>query len=245
MALNNTSLTIIVPFYNEENTLLDSVKGLIDQNIASDIILVDDFSSDKSLSIAREIKKLSEKLIVLEKDKNEGKGSAVIFAKPYINSSHVIVHDADLEYHPSDIVKLFEMAKLNPESLIIGTITKEGIERQKIYKTLVFINKLFTLIFNFLNSSKISDITTCYMLMPAKFFLNSIGDEKKFCIEVEILSKFLRSDNKIIEIPIRYTGRKYSEGKKINLFDGFSIFIKIIWYSRLFSFVRLKIKNLR
>ena len=61
MALNNTSLTIIVPFYNEENTLLDSVKGLIDQNIASDIILVDDFSSDKSLSIAREIKKLSEK----------------------------------------------------------------------------------------------------------------------------------------------------------------------------------------
>ena len=149
MTLNNKSLTIIVPFYNEENTLLESVKGLINQNIASSIILVDDFSSDKSLSIAHEVKKLSEKIIVLEKAKNEGKGSAVIFAKPYITSSHIIVHDADLEYHPSDIVKLFEMAKQNPESLIIGTRTKEGIERQKIYKTLVFINKLFTLIFNF------------------------------------------------------------------------------------------------
>ena len=240
MTLNNKSLTIIVPFYNEENTLLESVKGLINQNIASSIILVDDFSSDKSLSIAHEVKKLSEKIIVLEKAKNEGKGSAVIFAKPYITSSHIIVHDADLEYHPSDIVKLFEMAKQNPESLIIGTRTKRGIERQKIYKTLVFINKLFTLIFNFLNSSKISDITTCYMLMPAKFFLNNIGDEKGFCIEVEILSKFLRSSDKIIEIPIRYTGRKYSEGKKINLFDGFSIFIKIIWYSKLFSFLRSK-----
>jgi len=240
MSLNNKSLTIIVPFYNEENTLLESVKGLINQNIASSIILVDDLSSDNSLSIAHEVKKLSEKIIVLEKGKNEGKGSAVIFAKPYITSSHIIVHDADLEYHPSDIVKLFEMAKQNPESLIIGTRTKEGIERQKIYKTLVFINKLFTLIFNLLNSSKISDITTCYMLMPTKFFLNYIGDEKRFCIEVEILSKFLRSGDKIIEIPIKYTGRKYSEGKKINLFDGFSIFIKIIWYSKLFSFLRSK-----
>ena len=60
MTLNNKSLTIIVPFYNEENTLLESVKGLINQNIASSIILVDDFSSDKSLSIAHEVKKLSE-----------------------------------------------------------------------------------------------------------------------------------------------------------------------------------------
>jgi hypothetical protein len=78
------------------------------------------------------------------------------------------------------------------------------------------------------------------MLMPAKFFLNNIGDEKGFCIEVEILSKFLRTGDKIIEIPIRYTGRKYSEGKKINVFDGLSIFIKIIWYSKLFSFLRSK-----
>lgn len=240
MTLNNNSLTIIVPFYNEENTLSESVKGLINQDIAENIILVDDSSSDESLPIAFELKKLSEKIIVLKKDKNEGKGSAVVFAKPYVKSSHVIVHDADLEYHPSDIVKLFEMAKLNPESLILGTRTKEGIERRKIYKTLVLINKLFTSIFNVLNSSKISDITTCYMLMPSKFFLNTVGDEKKFCIEVEILSKFLRSNNEIIEIPIRYTGRKYSEGKKINFFDGFSIFIKIIWYSKLFSFARLE-----
>lgn len=237
MNYGSESLTVIVPFYNEESTLEKSVQNLIEENVASCIILVDDFSSDNSYYIAENLVKQNPEIILLKKEKNEGKGSAVYFAKPYVLTSHVIVHDADLEYSPSDISKLFEISKINPSSLLIGTRTIKGVSRKKIYKTLVFINKMLTYLFNILNFSRVSDIATCYMLMPSKFFINNIGEEKKFCIEVEILSKFIKTKNPIIEIPIQYNGRKYSEGKKIKFIDGISILIKIFQYSKLFNFI--------
>ena len=239
MKSEKCSLTVIVPFYNEETTLKNSVTNLINENVAESIILVDDNSSDDSLTIAKNLVLEYPNLLLIKKETNEGKGSAVYFAKPYVKTTHVIVHDADLEYYPSDITKMFDISKKNPESLIIGTRTQKGVERKKIYKTLVFINKLLTYLFNILNFTKISDIATCYMLMPSNFYKEKLGKEKKFCLEVEILSQFNKSANTIIEIPIKYTGRKYSEGKKINFIDGVSILIKIIQYSKfldLFNF---------
>lgn len=236
MESDKSSLTVIVPFYNEETTLKKSVTNLIIENVADSIILVDDYSSDNSLKIAESLVREHPNLLLLKKETNEGKGSAVYFAKPYVKTTHVIVHDADLEYYPSDITKMFEISKQNPNSLIIGTRTQKGIERKKIYKTLVFINKLLTYLFNILNLTRITDIATCYMLMPSNFYKEKLGKEKKFCVEVEILSQFNKSNNSIIEIPIKYTGRKYSEGKKINFIDGLSILIKIIQYSKFLNF---------
>lgn len=231
----NFSLTVLVPFYNEENYLEQSVKKLIEENVADQIILINDCSNDKSLEIAKNFINANQNILLLNKTINEGKGSAISFAKKYITSSHVIVHDADLEYSPSDIHKLKELAIDNPDYLILGSRTLKGPSRVKIYKSLVLINKLLSVVFSMLNSFKISDIATCYMLMPSRFFLNSKFKEKKFGIEVEILSKFLKSSDKIMESPISYVGRKYSEGKKITLFDGVSIFYKIIIYSKFYK----------
>tara|TARA_B000000565_G_scaffold255407_1_gene235937 strand:- start:203 stop:934 length:732 start_codon:yes stop_codon:yes gene_type:complete len=237
------SLTVIVPFFNEEKTLKKSVDNLISEKVAKSIILVDDKSTDNSLNIAEEFVSKNSNILLLKKGLNEGKGSSVYYAKSHINTSHVIVHDADLEYYPSDIAKLFEISKNNPRSLIVGTRTQKGVDRKKIYKTLVIINKLLTYLFNILNFCNVSDIATCYMLMPTDFFKNNVGTEKRFCIEVEILSQFNKTGGSIIEMPIKYTGRKYSEGKKISISDGLEILIKIFQYSKFIEIFKLPRKS--
>ena len=120
-----------------------------------------------------------------------------------------------------------------PKDLILGSRTLGNIKRFKKYKGLVVINKIFTSLFSLLNSYKVSDIASCYMLMPTQFLKEYIYEEKGFGIEVEILSKFLKTKNRIIEIPINYSARSYSQGKKIKIKDGVNIFIKILKYRKL------------
>ena len=243
MGDKNFGLTVIVPFYNESKTLEKSLISLIDEDIANEIILVDDSSTDNSYQIAKNLLNTFPEIKLLKKPLNEGKGSAVMFAKNEISYSHLIIHDADLEYSPSDIKNLFDISNKNPKCLILGSRTQSDIKRKKIYKTLVWINKIYSIIFSLLNNYKVSDIATCYMLMPSIFFVNNINKEKGFGIEVEILSSFLRTNNKIIEYPISYVGRKYSEGKKIKFKDGVNIFFKIIKYSKFIFFLKKNIRS--
>ena len=238
MDKNKYSLTVIVPFFNEQKTLKNSVLNLIREEVASEIILVDDFSSDSSYQIAKDLSKKYSIIKLLKKPENEGKGSAVIYAKEWVKSTHVIVHDADLEYSPSDIASLFNISKKYPDALILGSRTQGVKNRKKIYKSLEIINKFFAIFFSILNNYKISDIATCYMLVPAEFLKKQINAEKGFGIEVEILSKFLKYDNQIIEFPISYNGRRYADGKKIKIADGLVIFYKIISYSKFISLFR-------
>ena len=235
MEKKNISLTVIVPFYNEEAFLSNSLNELIKINSYNEIILVDDFSTDESYKIATNYAKNYKNISLYKKNKNEGKGSCIIFAKDNIKTTHTIVHDADLEYDPKDIDKLFDISRKNPESLILGSRTIGNNPRVKKYKLLIFLNKVLTLLFSIINSYKISDVASCYMLMPTPCLKNFIYEEKGFGLEVEILSKFLRTDKDIIEIPINYTGRSYSEGKKIKIKDGLNIFIKILKFSKLFN----------
>lgn len=229
------SLTVIVPFFNEQKTLKNSVLNLIREGVANEIILVDDFSSDGSYQIAKDLSKKYNIIKLLKKQKNEGKGSAVIYAKESVKSTHVIVHDADLEYSPSDIASLFNISNKYPDALILGTRTQGVKNRKKIYKSLVIVNKFFAVLFSVLNNYKVSDIATCYLLVPTEFLKKKINTEKGFGIEVEILSKFLKYHNEIIECPISYTGRRYADGKKIKITDGLVIFYKIISYSKFTS----------
>ena len=94
------------------------------------------------------------------------------------------------------------------------------------------INKMLTSLFSLLNSCKISDIASCYMLMPTSFLKEYIHEEQGFGIEVEILSKFLRTNKRVQELPINYNARGYAEGKKIKINDGINIFVKILKYRR-------------
>ena len=125
---------------------------------------------------------------------------------------------------------MFEKAKTNPQSLIIGSRFIGNKERINIYRRTYFANKVMSLFFSFIHFCKISDIATCYKMMATKIFKEIELVENGFSIEIELVSKFLKKYKSIIEVPIKYEGRSYEEGKKIRPLDGLMYLINSIKY---------------
>ena len=227
------SLAVIVPFFNEEKTLEFSLRRLLKVDVVKQIICVNDCSNDKSLEIVEEIKNEDSRIEIISNKVNSGKGHAIMSAKKYINTSHVAIHDADLEYFPEDLVSMWEKVDKNTDSLILGSRFIGSKSRINLYKRTYLANKLMSLFFSLVNFYKVSDVATCYKLFPNKFFQSINLFEKGFSIEIEILSKFLKFNRSILEIPIKYEGRSYSEGKKIKAIDGILYLINTVKYKLL------------
>ena len=226
--MNN--LSVIVPFYNEENFLKKSIERLLKYDIFEQIILVDDCSTDHSASIANEFTSNFNKITYVKSVDNGGKGSALNIAREFLDTTHVIIHDADLEYFPQDIVEMFKVSKLYPTSLILGSRFIGNKKRKNIYARTLYANKIMSLFFSFIHSYKVTDVATCYKLMPTSFFQEIKIKEKGFSIEIEVLSKFIKWNKSIVEVPISYEGRSYRDGKKIRTMDGFRYLFKTIRY---------------
>ena len=224
------NLCVIIPFFNEKIFLKESINRLLEDDIYEQIILSDDCSNDGSEIIARNFSDNYEKIIYIRSNENLGKGNALSQAKTLINTSHVVVHDADLEYFPSDIVEMFNCSKKYPESLILGSRFIGAKERKNVYLRTYIANKLMSLFFSLVNFYKVTDIATCYKLMPVSFFKKINLVEKGFSIEIEIVSKYLKVNRSIKEVPIKYEGRSYSEGKKIKTADGFQYLFNTLKY---------------
>jgi len=229
---NKQTLGVIVPFYNEENFLEESVLRLIEVKIINQIILVDDFSNDKSFDIANDLSKRFNHIEVVKNSENTGKGGAVKYGLNSIETEYVFIHDADLEYFPSDVVEMYQLIQKDPNSLVLGSRTIGDKKRKNIYFWTYFGNKLFSLFFSFLNNYKISDIASCYWLIKSDTLRALDLQENEFEIEVEVLSKFLKLNHKIHEVPISYEARTYRNGKKIKFKDAVSIFLKILKYRK-------------
>ena len=224
------NLTVIVPFYNEENFLRESIERVLRATIADKLILVDDCSTDNSFDIATEITKDLKFVKIIQSKKNLGKGNALNLAKKLIDTTHVVIHDADLEYYPEDIKNMVEKVKLSPESLILGSRFKGNLKRANIYRITLFAYKIMSLFFSIIYFYRVSDIATCYKLMPSSFFKSLELKEKGFAVEVELIAKFLKSNKSIIEVPVKYSGRSYEEGKKIKATDGLNYILKTFKY---------------
>ena len=224
------NLSVIVPFYNEEQFLEISVNRLLENNIYSEIFLIDNNSTDKSYEIAKRLEDDNKNIKLFKTDETKGKGAALSFSRKLINTSHVVIHDADLEYFPDDILEMFEAAKENKTSLILGTRFYGKKTRNNIYIRTYIANKFMSLFFSLINFYRVSDVATCYKLMPSTFFKNVNIRETGFSIEIELLSKFLKFNKSIIEVPIKYEGRSYAEGKKIKTLDGLKYLFSTIKY---------------
>ena len=224
------NLSVIIPFYNENKFLLDSINRVLEIDIANQIILSDDFSNDGSEKIAEKLSEEYEFITYIRSNENKGKGNALNNARDYIKTSHVVIHDADLEYFPSDIVEMYEVSKDYPGSLILGTRFEGSKKRKNVYFRTGLANRVMSLFFSLVNFYKVSDVATCYKLMPTEFFQSILLNEEGFSIEIEILSKFLKTKNKIKEVPIKYEGRTYQEGKKIKTTDGFMYLFNTLKY---------------
>ena len=125
---------------------------------------------------------------------------------------------------------MFQKSILTPKSLILGSRFIGTKERKNVYLRTILANRVMSLFFSVVNFYKVSDVATCYKLMPSEFFKKVALKEKGFSIEIEILSKFLKYNRSIIEVPMGYHGRSYSDGKKIKTSDGFKYLFNTLRY---------------
>jgi len=228
------SLCVIIPIFNEEKFLLESLRRIMENDIYEQIILVDDCSTDNSSKIAKHFASSHSKARYLKTSSNSGKGAALALASKQITTSHVVIHDADLEYFPVDIIDMFELAKKYNDDLILGSRFIGKKERENIYLRTFLANKIMSQFFSLVNLYKVTDVATCYKLMPSKFFKEIELKEKGFSIEIEVLSKFLKHNKSIKELPISYVGRSYQEGKKIKAVDGLLYLFNTLKYKFLY-----------
>lgn len=219
-----TTLSVVIPVYNEESTLQESFNRLKKIGIISEIIIVDDCSTDTSLEIINDIKIKNPNVKVLKNEQNLGKGAALMKAQSYIDTDYVVIHDADLEYFPEDLIGMFELIDKNNIELVVGSRFIEDVKKIIYFRT-YYANKLLSKFFSIIYNKKVTDIATCYKMMSSSYFKNIKLQEKGFSIEVELLAKYFKTRNEFMEYPINYAARTYEEGKKIKVIDGF----KYIW----------------
>ena len=224
-------LSILIPVFNEIDTIEEIVKRIEEQEIKNiQIIIVDDFSTDGTREILK--KKLSKKVdkIIYHK-KNKGKGAAIRSAQKKIAGDIVIIQDADLEYNPKDYKKLIKPIILGRTSIVYGSrVLKNNRYNSKSFISLyrIFFNHMLTIFSNFLNNQNLTDAHTCYKVFDAKLFKQLLLKEDDFAFCPEVTSRISKLNLKILERKISYKGRTSSEGKKIGIIDGFrAVFVLI------------------
>ena len=217
-------ITIIIPVYNEERYILKILNQVNEQKKIQEleIVVVDDNSTDKTKSILNENSDLYD--FIIFKDKNEGKGSAIISGINKASGDYILIQDADLEYSPKDYSKLFDPIQYGAD-VVYGSRFTGSDSRRVLYYSHRIANQILTIISNFLTNINFTDIETGYKLIKTKTLKDLNLKEKSFAIEIELTMKLAKLDLKFYEV-----GRTYAEGKKITLKDGFVAVYKIFYY---------------
>lgn len=217
-------LTVIIPVYNEVNSIEKLIDLILKINfINTEIILVDDCSNDGTTELIKT--KLTNKVQkTIFHEKNLGKGASIKSAQNFITGDIIIIQDADLEYDPNDYQELIKPIidkeiKVVYGSRVLGKNKFENLENFS-HAIRIWGNTILTSISNFINKTKLTDAHTCYKVFDAELFKKIKLSEKGFGFCPEITTKISNLKIKIKEIPINYKGRTYSEGKKIKAIDG-------------------------
>ena len=227
----NKKLSILIPVYNEEKTLLNILERINESKIENfdfETIIINDGSDDNTFNIIKENSDLYDKVINL--DKNRGKGYAVKSGLKIATGDYVIFQDADLEYDPKEFIKFTNLINKFSVDAIIGSRFNysDYIRSHNIANK--FGNYILTLFFNLLYNTTFTDIYSCYLA-----FRRDILDVDKlktdgFEQHAEILCKIVKKSDKFYEVPINYNGRSAKEGKKIKFIDGIEAIITILKY---------------
>jgi dolichol-phosphate mannosyltransferase len=209
-------LTVIIPVYNEHENILKILSAVQAVPVSKEIIVVDDCSSDRTQDVLRTVKGIKS----LFHDTNQGKGAAIRSGLTLATGNFVIIQDADLEYSPDQYGILLTPLLLGTARVVYGSrILGKGR-----FLTLSYVaNRFLTFLTNVLYNGRITDMETCYKVLDIHLMRDLNLVSSRFEIEPEITCKLLRRREKIVEVPIHYTGR--AEGKKIGPLDG----IQAVW----------------
>lgn len=213
-------ISVIIPCFNEENTIIEILKKVNKQkkNFDIEVIISDDGSTDRTINLLDENIDLYDKLV---KNKNNlGKGSAIKKGLEITKGDIIIFQDADLEYDPNDYVKLIKPFIENQADVVYGSRFLGSSAQRVIYYSHRVANFLITSLVNIFTNINYTDVETGYKVFR-KSILDSIDlKENSFGIEIETTMKISKLNPKIFEVGISYNGRTYAEGKKITFKDG-------------------------
>ena len=230
---NSKVITIIIPCYNEITTIkliIDKINKLKDLN--KQIIVVDDCSLDGTANyIKNKLINKIDKLIF--HNKNLGKGAAIKTAQRYVKGDVVIIQDADLEYYPEDYYKLINPIIKNRYKVVYGSRVlnkKRYLDKNFTSIFRILANHILTIFSNVINNQNLTDAHTCYKVFHISVFKKLVLEENDFSFCPEVTTKISKMNIKIHEVPIKYKGRNYSEGKKINFIDGIKAILVLLKY---------------
>lgn len=213
-----TTVSIIIPVYNEHLTILEIIQKVQAVSLAKEIIIVDDYSTDGTRELLNHIKK-KDNLKVLYHQKNMGKGMAIRTAIPEVSSDIVLIQDADLEYDPNDYEALIAPIQKGFSTVVYGT--RESLPANT-HSHLAFFwgGKFLTWLTNVLYGSSLTDMPTCYKAFKTEEFQSLTLSCQRFEFCPEVTAKILKKGQTIVEVPIHYYPRKIKDGKKIRFKDG-------------------------
>ncbi len=209
-------LSVIMPVYNEKQTVLKIIEKVKKVPVEKEIIIVDDGSNDGTKEILKQIKE--EKIKIIFKEKNEGKGSAIREGLKYVTGNVIVIQDADLEYDPNDWIKMLEVMKEKNADVVYGSRILGKSKKSSLF--FYFGGRILSFFANILYNANITDEPTCYKMFK-KEVIDSINLKCKgfeFC--PEFTAKVIKKGYKIYEVPIHYNPRSIKEGKKIRFKDG-------------------------
>ncbi len=228
------NLSIIIPCYNEENTLrkcIEKVLEIADESLSLEIIIVDDGSIDGSLSIVRDLKSIHPEILLLNHEKNQGKGAAIRTGLKKATGDFVAIQDADLEYNPEDLKKLLVPLINDDADVVFGSrFLSSGVHRV-LYFWHYLGNRFLTFLSNVFTDLNLTDMETCYKVFRREIIQKIEIKENGFGIEPEIVAKVAHMRVRIFEVGISYFGRTYLEGKKIKARDGLRAIYCIFRYN--------------
>ena len=221
-------LSVIIPIYNEAETCSQLIEKVKSVPIQKQIIVADDCSTDGSGNILKEIDDIE----LIQHQVNQGKGSAVQSALPYIKGDIVVLQDGDLEYNPTDYEKMLNQLENDSADVVYGSRWL-GKTSSLSYHTVG--NRFITWFANLVTGATMTDMASCYKMMPADIFHSLDIHSAGFGLEAEITAKVFKKKLRVIEVPISYERRTKSEGKKLRLTDGliagFTLLRHAIFYS--------------
>ena len=222
-------VSVIVPVFNEENTVQWVLNKLNCLDFVKEVIVVDDGSTDLTSAKVDELRLSKVQLIRLEK--NTGKTAAVRRGLRNITREITIIQDADNEYDPTDIQDVIHPILINRADVVYGSRFLVKRASRVLYFYHYLANKTLTLLSNLFTNVNFTDIETCYKAFRSPLIKGLPISSRKFGMEIEITALISRTRARIYEVPISYYGRNYEEGKKIRARDGLAAFWQVFYYN--------------